>query len=72
MRGFLAAVLVSGLLLGGCGGMSTGDTGAKEKVNLAAGVHNALPPALPPSHKTKKKKKKKNNNENKKKLKKIG
>ena len=40
MRGFLAAMLVSGLLLGGCGGMSTGDSGPREKVNLAAGVQN--------------------------------
>ena len=41
MRGFLAAILVSGLLLGGCGAMGTGDSGPKEKVNLAAGVQNA-------------------------------
>lgn len=44
----LAAVLVSGLLLGGCGGMSTGDTGPREKVNLASGVQNAKANAFNP------------------------
>ena len=48
MRGFLAAILVSGLLLGGCGGMGKGDTGPKEKVNLASGVQNAKANAFNP------------------------
>lgn len=48
MRGFLAAILVSAFMLGGCGAVGAGDTSPKEQVNLASGVKNAKANAFNP------------------------
>ncbi len=48
MHGFLGAILISVLMLGGCGVMGSGDSGPKEKVNLAPGVQNAKANAFNP------------------------